>query len=167
MRVWCVAILVGCCMLLSACAGAPDGRDGQVAPPPTVGHEPANAAPASANPSAPLPAPANQPVPAAGPGGITAEEAQHLPPLAPAGVGVERADGSVAVVWRGTDSPVARYELYRKSGESDSWQLVGSLPSRSPDAGQYRWVDPAPVAGARYGVKAVSPHGLRSEMTVS
>ncbi len=100
------------------------------------------------------------------PEGITAEEARELPPLAPAHVSVQRSDGRVLVAWHGTGSPVARYEVYRRVGADQAWQLLGCVPANPADSGEYQWIDPSPVAGSVYGVAAVSPHGVRSDIAV-
>lgn len=110
------------------------------------------------------PAPEGVQAPGAGSGGITPEEAKQLPPLAPTGVKVEEAGGKVSVLWQGTRSPVARYEVYRRLAPTQSWQQAGMLPALPNDAGQYRWVDPSPVPGATYGVAAISPHGVCSDI---
>lgn len=138
-----------CCLVLGGCANTAGGGGSAAAP-----GEPAQAAPAppDAAPDA---------------GGISAEEAQKLPPLAPARVQVADVNGKVTVLWQGTGSPVSHYAVYRRTGGNQAWELRGTVPANAADAGQYHWVDTSPVAGGLYGVAAVSNGGVKSAIASS
>lgn len=107
--------------------------------------------------------PAPAPAPESGPDGISREEMEQAPPLAPTRVRVERLDGRATLVWCGAGNESGRYEIYRRTA-GGPWQMVANVPAAGADTGEYRWDDPNPPEGAEYGVAAVSPYGMKSSI---
>jgi hypothetical protein len=72
--------------------------------------------------------------------GITQEEDQLIPPIAPDPPTLETTSEGLEIRWRGTGPDIASYLVYQRPAPSELWTIVGEVSSEGDNLGSYSFV---------------------------